>query len=76
MGGLHPTITCPSARVFLLCQFFQDIDGQDKIVELINNVIVSLSQVNTAQRPSAAATNRKFAKFIRELIESADEYNE
>ena len=54
---------------FLRCQLFQDIDGQDKIVELINNVIVSLSQVNTAQRPSAAATNRKFAKFIRNLLE-------
>ena len=54
----------------------QEIDGQDKIVELVNSVIVSLVQVNTAQRPSAAASNRKFARYIRELIESADEYNE
>ena len=52
---------------------FQEIDGQDKIVELINNVIVALVQVNTAQRPSAAATNRKLAKFIRELIESSED---
>ena len=53
-------------------RLFQDIDGQDKIVELINNIIISLLQT-ADRRPSAMATNRKFAKFIRELIESEED---
>ena len=50
-----------------------EVDGQDKIVELINNIIVSLVQVAAERRPSAMATNRKFAKFIRELLESQED---
>ena len=51
----------------------QEIDGQDKIVMLINDIIVSLLQPAAERRPSAAATNRKFAKFIRDIMEADDE---
>ncbi len=51
----------------------QEIDGQDKIVELVNGVIVSLLQAAPERRPSAASVNRKFAKFIRSLLEEEEE---
>jgi hypothetical protein len=50
-----------------------EIDGQDKIVALVNDVVVSLLQPSPQDRPSAAATNRKFARFIRDLMEADDE---
>ena len=51
----------------------QEVDGQDKIVELINTIIVNLLQTATERRMSSMAANRKFAKFIRDLIESEDD---
>jgi hypothetical protein len=50
-----------------------EVDGHDKIVELVNDVIVSLLQSAGERRPSALATNRKFARFIRALIETDDD---
>ena len=50
----------------------QDIDGQDKIVELLGTAIDSLLETGPERRPSANAINRRFAKFIRELIESQE----
>jgi hypothetical protein len=52
---------------------WQEIDGQDKIVELINSVLVTLIQPAAERRPSAMATNRKFARFIRDLLEANEE---
>jgi hypothetical protein len=42
-------------------------------VALVNDVVVSLLQPSPQDRPSAAATNRKFARFIRDLMEADDE---
>ena len=51
----------------------QDVDGQDAIVAHVNEVIVSLIQPAVERRPSAMATNRKFARFIRALLEPEDD---
>ena len=51
----------------------QEVDGQDKIVELINSIILGLNQQGAERRPSAPAINRKFARFIREMLESQEE---
>ena len=51
----------------------QDVDGTDKIVEHVNEVIVSLIQAAAERRPSATATNRKFARFIRALLEPEED---
>ena len=40
---------------------------------MVNSVITSLLEAAAERRPSAMATNRKFARFIRELVESNEE---
>ena len=50
-----------------------DIDGTDKTVELVSSIIDSLLDRNPTNRPSATATNRKFARYIRSLVETEDD---
>jgi hypothetical protein len=40
---------------------------------MLGDVINGLLQSGPERRPSANSVNRRFAKFIRELIESADQ---
>jgi hypothetical protein len=69
LASLTPRVSCR----WRWAGRWQEVDGHDKIVELVNDVIVSLLQSAGERRPSALATNRKFARFIRALIETDDD---
>ena len=53
----------------------QEVDEQDEMVKLVNATILTLFEQEPSKRPPATTVNRKFARFIRELLE-ADEKDE
>jgi hypothetical protein len=51
----------------------QDVSDQDPTVRFISEVVDGLLTHAPLHRPSSIATNRKFAKFIRQLVETEDD---